>query len=60
MGSGSGRPAVADLLSVLGDAVADGSLVAFGGGELRRKPVAAPQRASWVFRNSTLPRMEAS
>ncbi len=41
MGSGSGRPAVADLLSVLGDAVADGSLVAFGGGELRRKPVAA-------------------
>ena len=41
MGSRSGRPAVADLLSVLGDAVADGSLVAFGGGELRRKPVAA-------------------
>ena len=40
MGAGPGRPAVA-LRDVLDAAVADGALVAFGGGELRRKPVAA-------------------
>jgi glutaconate CoA-transferase subunit A len=41
VGAPPGRPAVAGLRDVLGDAVADGALVAFGGGELRRKPVAA-------------------
>ena len=41
MGSPPGRPPVASLRDTLGAAVADGALVAFGGGELRRKPVAA-------------------
>jgi glutaconate CoA-transferase subunit A len=40
VGARAGRPAVA-LRDVLEEAVADGALVAFGGGELRRKPVAA-------------------
>ena len=41
MGAAPGRPAVASLQDTLDAAVADGALVAFGGGELRRKPVAA-------------------
>ena len=41
MGAAPGRPAVASLRDTLDAAVADGALVAFGGGELRRKPVAA-------------------
>lgn len=41
MGAAPGRPAVASLRDTLDAAVADGALVVFGGGELRRKPVAA-------------------
>lgn len=41
MGAGAGGPAVAALEELLADAVADGALVATGGGELRRKPMAA-------------------
>ena len=41
MGAGAGRPAVAELAEILADAVADGALVATGGGELQRKPMAA-------------------
>jgi glutaconate CoA-transferase, subunit A len=40
VGAGAGRPAVT-LAGVLADAVADGALVACGGGELQRKPMAA-------------------
>ena len=41
MGARAGGPAVATLEHIVGDAVADGALVATGGGELRRKPMAA-------------------
>jgi glutaconate CoA-transferase, subunit A len=41
VGAAPGRPAVASLRDTLDAAVADGALVVFGGGELRRKPVAA-------------------
>ena len=41
MGARAGGPAVATLEQIVGDAVADGALVATGGGELRRKPMAA-------------------
>ena len=50
MGAGAGRPAVAGLREVLDSAVADGSLVAFGGGELRRKPVAAARELAGLGR----------
>jgi glutaconate CoA-transferase subunit A len=36
-----GRPPVAELRELLEDAVADGALVATGGGELQRKPMAS-------------------
>jgi glutaconate CoA-transferase subunit A len=41
VGAGAGRPAVATLEEIVADAVGDGALVATGGGELRRKPMAA-------------------
>ncbi len=41
MGTRAGRPVIADLASALADAVGDGALVATGGSELRRKPMAA-------------------
>jgi len=50
VGAGAGRPTVATLESVLDDAVADGALVAFGGGELRRKPVAAARALAGLGR----------
>lgn len=50
MGAGAWRPAVAGLRDVLDAAVADGSLVAFGGGELRRKPVAAARELAALGR----------
>jgi glutaconate CoA-transferase subunit A len=53
VGAGAGGPAVAavpDLESVLAEAVVDGALVAFGGGELRRKPVAAARALAGLGR----------
>jgi glutaconate CoA-transferase subunit A len=50
VGAGAGGPAVAGLPEVLDAAVADGSLVAFGGGELRRKPVAATRELAALGR----------
>jgi len=41
VGARAGGSAVASLLEILDGAVADGALVATGGGELRRKPMAA-------------------
>jgi glutaconate CoA-transferase subunit A len=50
VGAGAGRPAVAELESVLAEAVFDGALVAFGGGELRRKPVSAARALAGLGR----------
>jgi glutaconate CoA-transferase, subunit A len=50
VGAGAGGPAVAGLREVLDSVVGDGSLVAFGGGELRRKPVAAARELATLGR----------
>ena len=50
MGARAGRSAVARLDDVLAEAVEDGSLVGFGGGELRRKPVAAARALAGLGR----------
>jgi glutaconate CoA-transferase subunit A len=50
VGTRPGGPPVAELESILADAVTDGALVAFGGGELRRKPVAAARALAGLGR----------